>query len=188
MPSIPLKSPIPPAGHEAGSELEREVAALIAKAPAPITPSTLRAALREYELKERRLRRLADSTKYEYRLILKELEEDFGALTVATFTPAFLLDLRNTWAPRGHRAANVRLQVLKNALWPSHRRRQDRRRRPVRPHPASPAAARSRGAAPDLAEARGAHGDRGCAKPDGKVGLARGVAIGRYTGAGARTS
>src|SRR2546426_2647106 len=32
LPSIPLKSPLPPAGQEAGSPLEREVAAIIASA------------------------------------------------------------------------------------------------------------------------------------------------------------
>jgi integrase len=182
MPSIPLKSPMPPAGHEAGSELEREVAALIAKAPAPIAPSTLRAALRDYELRSADFADLADSTKYEYRLILKELEEDFGVLTVATFTPAFLLDLRNTWAPRGHRAANIRLQVLKNALWPAIVAGKigdgdpfalipqvRRPREAEEPHLIWPAAV-----VLTVIEA---------ALRDGKVGLARGVAIGRYTGA-----
>ena len=118
-PRVALKSPLPPQGAEAGSALEREVAALIAVAAPAAAPSTLRAALHAYELKDADFANLADSTKYEYRLMMKELESDLGDLTVATFTPAFLLQLRNGWAPRGHRAANNRLQVLKNALWPA---------------------------------------------------------------------
>lgn len=181
MPSIPLTSPLPPAGQEKGSPLEREVAALIAGAPPPIAPSTLKAALREYELKSADFAGLADSTKYEYRLILKEFEEDFGALTVSTFTPAYLLQLRNAWAPRGHRAANVRLQVLKNVLWPAIVAGKlgdgdpfalipqvRRPREAEEPHLLWPEDVVLTVIQAALAE--------------GRVGLARGVAIGRYAG------
>lgn len=182
LPSVPLKSPLPASGAEAGSPLEREVAALIAAAAPAAAPSTLRAALRDYELKSADFAGLADSTKYEYRLLLKELEEDFGELTVATFAPAFLLQLRNTWSPRGHRAANLRLQVLKNALWPAIVAGKlgdgdpfalipqvRRPREAAEPHLIWPEAVVLSVIAAALAA--------------GKPGLARGVAIGRYAGA-----
>lgn len=182
LPSVPLKSPLPASGEEAGSPLEREVAALIAAAAPAAAPSTLRAALRDYELKSADFAGLAASTKYEYRLLLKELEEDFGELTVATFAPAFLLQLRNTWSPRGHRAANLRLQVLKNALWPAIVAGKlgdgdpfalipqvRRPREAAEPHLIWPEAVVLSVIAAALAA--------------GKPGLARGVAIGRYAGA-----
>lgn len=106
--------------HAAGTpELQAEIETLLAAtAPTP-GPRTLRAALRTYELDSADFKDLADSTKALYRIALKEFEEDFGHLPIATFKPAYLLQLRNAWAERGHRAANVRLQVLKNVLWPA---------------------------------------------------------------------
>ncbi|MDO1560375.1 site-specific integrase [Brevundimonas sp. 2R-24] len=97
-------------------ELEAEVEALL-KTYAPQKPiaGTIRAAIIEYERAD--LPGLAESTQYEYRLILKEFYQDLGALPASTITPAFLLKLRDAWATRGHRAANVRLQVLKNVCW-----------------------------------------------------------------------
>ncbi len=79
---------------------------------------TLAAALREYELQSPEFRGLAASTKYEYRLMLKEFEDDLGSLAVSAFTPAYVERLKAAWARRGHRAANLRLQVLKNVLKP----------------------------------------------------------------------
>lgn len=106
--------------HPWGSEdLRHEVEALISAARPSAPPSTLRAALRAYELESADFRDLAKSTQYIYRLLLKELDEDFGALPVSTFKAPYLLQLRNTWAERGYRAANLRLQVLKNVLWPA---------------------------------------------------------------------
>jgi integrase len=181
MPAIPLNSPMPEPGQEKGSALEQEVEALIAGAPPPTSPTSLRVALRDYELRGADFAALADSTKYEYRLILKELEEDFGGLGVATFTPAYLLNLRNAWAPRGHRAANIRLQVLKNVLWPAIvggklgdgdpftlipqvRRPRDAEE----PHAVWPQEVVLKVIAAALSQ--------------GRLGLARGVAIGRYAG------
>lgn len=174
-PSVRLKS------AEGSPELAAEVAALAAAAGPPPPPDTLRQALRYYELKSADFADLAPSTKYEYRLILKELEEDFGALPLATFKAAYLLDLRNTWAPRGHRAANVRLQVLKNALWPAIVAGQigdgdpftliPQVRRPrdlAEPHAIWPEAVVATVTAAAIAE--------------GRIGLARGVAIARYAG------
>lgn len=162
-------------------ELAAEVAAILAATAPDPAPQTLRAVLRAYELKSADFAGLADSTKYEYRLILKELEADFGALAVATFKPAYLLQLRNAWAPRGHRAANLRLQVLKNALWPEIVAGklgdgdpfalipQVRRPRDLpEPHILWPESVVQRVIQECLAT--------------GKPGLARGVAIGRYAG------
>lgn len=174
-PSVRLKSP------EGSEALAAEVAALLAATgPAPAS-NTLRQALRHYELKSADFADLATSTKYEYRLILKELEEDFGALPITTFRAGFLLDLRNTWAARGHRAANIRLQVLKNALWPAIVTGdlaggdpfalipQVRRPRDLaEPHLIWPDAVLATVIAQALAENRG--------------GLARGVALGRHAG------
>jgi integrase len=100
--------------------LQRHIAGLIEDlAPqGGKTAGTLGAALRAYELEASEFRSLAESTKYEYRLILKEFEQDLGGLPIASFTPAYVDRLKTAWARRGHRAANIRLQVLKNVLRP----------------------------------------------------------------------
>lgn len=102
-------------------DLARHVADLLRalEPEAPVIPSTLAAALRAYELESAGFRALAASTQYEYRLILKEFDEDLGRLAVAAFTPAFVDRLKVSWARRGHRAANIRLQLLKNVLKPA---------------------------------------------------------------------
>jgi integrase len=102
----------------ADAELETFVTQLIAELSPEEKPTvgTLRQALRAYELEDPNFAILAKSTKYEYRLILKELEDDLGKLAVSAFTPAFVNRLKGLWARRGHRAANLRLQVLKNVL------------------------------------------------------------------------
>lgn len=84
----------------------------------PIAKGTMAAAIRAYELENPDFRGLAESTKYEYRLMLKEFEDDLGTLAVSAFTPAFVDRLKASWAKRGHRAANLRLQVLRNVLKP----------------------------------------------------------------------
>lgn len=113
LPSVKLRSPW---GSEA---LRSEVETILGLAPPKSEPATLRAALRAYELDSVDFSGLEDSTKYLYRKTMKELEEDFGELHVARFTPSYLLELRNIWAARGYRAVAIRLQVLKNALWPA---------------------------------------------------------------------
>ena len=113
-PAVPLK------GALDSPELKAEVDALIkAHKPSTALPGTLKAALRVYELEDPDFLGLAESTKYEYRLHLTEFDEDMGSLPILAFTPAYIQKLRNSWAVRGHRAANVRLQVLKNVLTPS---------------------------------------------------------------------
>jgi integrase len=77
---------------------------------------TFMGALRAYELESPDFHGLAASTKYEYRRLLGEFAEDLGELAVSAFTPAYVNRLKVAWAKRGHRAANLRLQVLKNVL------------------------------------------------------------------------
>lgn len=120
LPAIRLINPLPPPGEDEGSPLQLEVAALIKAhtAPKPKT-GTLREALRAYETEDPDFLGLAASTKALYQISLKEFDEDLGDLQTAAFTPAFLLELRKAWAKKGYRAANVRLQVLKNVLKPA---------------------------------------------------------------------
>jgi integrase len=113
-PRRPLQSP------EGSPELEAEVQAILAaESPSKPLPGSLKGAARAYELEDADFKALADSTKVLYRALLCELIDDFGDVAVERFTPAYILDLRNIWAERGHVAANHRLQVLKNVLWPS---------------------------------------------------------------------
>jgi integrase len=102
---------------EVGSELEREVAALMAlETGAKPKASNLSGALRNYELNDPRWRNLHDSTKREYARYLSEFDTYFGHLPLRAFTASFLLDLQNEWARQGHRAAELRMTVMKNAL------------------------------------------------------------------------
>ncbi len=114
LPMVPLKS------AEGSPELAAEVAAHIASlTPVPAIPGTMSAALKYYELQSADFAGLADSTKYEYRLIISEFEAAFGERAVASFTPQTIQRMRDLWAKRGHRAANVRLQLLRNVLKPA---------------------------------------------------------------------
>jgi hypothetical protein len=92
-------------------EVERLLAALGGEKP---KPQTLEAATRQYETRTPEFKNLAESTKYEHRLILSEFVDHLSAAPVASFKPIHVQKLRDQWAGRGHRAANVRLQVLKN--------------------------------------------------------------------------
>lgn len=57
---------------------------------------------------------LAPSTQVEYDRILDEFERVFIETLLEDIDAGFILDLRDKWAKRGYRAANLRLQVLKN--------------------------------------------------------------------------
>ena len=114
LPSIRLKSP------EGSAELELEVRALIAAhEPVKAVAGTLAQAIRNYEIESADFQILADRTKYEYRLIMYELSDGQGHLPISSFTPAFIQRLRNSWAKTGHRAANMRLQILRNVVRPA---------------------------------------------------------------------
>lgn len=100
--------------------LEAEVQAILeAETATKALPGTLGGACRAYELEDADFKALAPSTQYLYRAFLTEFVEFFGEVPVDRFTPAYIRELRNLWAERGHVAANHRLQVLKNVLWPS---------------------------------------------------------------------
>jgi integrase len=172
-----LKSPWPDV--EEGSALQGEVAAILGTQPAKPKPGNLAGATRAYELGAD-FGALGESTKYEYRLILKEFDADLGTLPLSNFTPGFILSLRDAWAARGHRAANIRLQILKNVLDPRlialdlpdpfSRIRQVRRpREAVEPHPIWPEAVVRM-----VIEA---------AIDQRRFGVARAVALARYAGA-----
>ncbi|ACG78598.1 phage integrase [Phenylobacterium zucineum HLK1] len=115
LPAVRLPDDLPPRA------LEQHVARLIRDLVPGGTGAlrgTLAAAVRVYELESPEFRALAKSTQYEYRLILKEFDEDLGSVAISAFTPAFVDRLKTSWAKRGYRAANLRLQVLKNVLKP----------------------------------------------------------------------
>ena len=101
------------------SGLQREVADLLDKTRAKPLPGTLGLAIRAYELESPDFARLRASTKKVYRYLLSEMEDDFGSLPVAAFQASRVLQLRDVWAKRGYRAANLRLQLLKNVLRPA---------------------------------------------------------------------
>ena len=112
-----LRSPWPTIGE--GSELEVEVAAILgadAAKPRP-RPTNLAGATRAYELSAD-FAPLAEETKQGYRYMLTEFDAGMGHLLLTAFTPSFIQQLRDEWAERGYRAANMRLQLLKNVLNP----------------------------------------------------------------------
>lgn len=61
---------------------------------------------------------LASTTQISYQAIADELVTDIGDMLLGEVTRSWIVELRDIWAARGHRAANLRLQVLKNALLP----------------------------------------------------------------------
>lgn len=61
---------------------------------------------------------LARSTQREYQFIIDELTADCGAMLLRDITRAWVIDMRNVWAARGHRVSDLRVQVLKNACQP----------------------------------------------------------------------
>src|ERR1700761_611255 len=62
---------------------------------------------------------LGHKTQSEYQRLADEMATDLGDLTLQDVTPAAVVECRDLWAKRGHRAASNRLQVLKNALLPA---------------------------------------------------------------------
>jgi len=175
VPRVPLASPY------GSRKLEVEVERLLAEfGSIKARPQTLEAAAREYETKTPEFRNLAESTKREYRYILGEFIDDLGEVPVSAFTPKFVMQLRDKWAERGHRAANLRLQLLKNVLKRSLIAGEIKKdpfalvsqvRRPSsreEPHRIWPDVALSAVVA--------------AAVEQGRPGLARAIAVARYTG------
>lgn len=104
-------------------ELKAEVDAILArlaKAQAAQTPraGTVGGAIQRYR-KSADFIRLAQSTQKEYERLLNEIAADVGEVRLTEVDIAWITDLRDLWAPRGHKATNDRVQVLKNALAPA---------------------------------------------------------------------
>jgi len=62
---------------------------------------------------------LAKSTQADYHRRLDEISADVGAVFLADVTAAWVAEMRNVWAPRGYRVANLNLQMLINSLGPA---------------------------------------------------------------------
>ncbi|MDX2235301.1 MAG: hypothetical protein NW200_12455 [Hyphomonadaceae bacterium] len=67
---------------------------------------------------------LAPKTQKDYGPWLARFDVTFADLLIEDVDAGYILDLRDAWARRGHRAANIALQVLKNVLKPAMARRQ----------------------------------------------------------------
>lgn len=80
-------------------------------------PGTVGGALKEYNRSPEFLG-LARVTQSDYQDYIDEMIEDFGTDLLKDVTRSWVIELRNAWSERGYRAANLRLQVLKNALKP----------------------------------------------------------------------
>ena len=63
-------------------------------------------------------RRLAASTRREYARVAAHLQLDIGATTIDQVGRPLIRRLRDRWGADGHRAASLRLQLLKNATQP----------------------------------------------------------------------
>lgn len=104
-------------------ELQAEVNAILswlARTQAAQTPKagTVGGAIERYR-KSADFIRLALSTQVEYGRLLKEIELDVGDVRLAEVDKSWVRDLRDLWAPRGHKATNDRVQMLKNVLKPA---------------------------------------------------------------------
>lgn len=113
----PLNSP------DNSPALRNEVAQLIAEvdrikqAKTPIA-GTLGGALKEYNRSTDFLG-LARSTQSGYQRRIDEITEDAGDILLMDVDMAFVNGMKQAWARRGHRLANITLQILKNALQPA---------------------------------------------------------------------
>lgn len=123
---------------------------------------------------------LARSTQAAYADIVDELIEDCGDEPLSGVTRGWVGELRDAWALRGHRVANIRLSILANALGPAIEdsrieadpfSRLKRAKAPRRTGDANPAWTDDEVVAA-IAEA----------KRRGRPGLARAIALGRYAG------
>jgi len=113
----PLRNP------DGSEELRQEVQAILdrlagaASARTP-KPGSVEGMLKAYNRSADFLG-LARSTQALYQDMLDELILDCGDVQLAEVNREWVVELRDAWALRGHRAANGRLQVLKNALEPA---------------------------------------------------------------------
>lgn len=126
---------------------------------------------------------LSAATQANYDDYVDEMIADIGDVRGEEVTRSFVIALRDAWAARGHRAANLRLQVLKNALAPATEDETDARiagdpfhkvRGVRRPHDAGEANPIWEDAEVEAAIALAIQRD--------KPGLARAIALGRWGG------
>jgi integrase len=66
-----------------------------------------------------RLRSCAETTRREYGRVLDHMDAEIGDIVTSSIDRARVRGFMDEWAQAGHRAATIRLQVLKNALEPS---------------------------------------------------------------------
>ena len=110
-----------PDGTEA---LRAEVAAILRRMATAETaaktprPNTIGGMLSAYNRSAEFISK-ARSTQRAYQDYIDEMISDLGDVMLSDVSQAWLRALRDDWAPRGHRAANLRMQVLKNALAPA---------------------------------------------------------------------
>ncbi len=113
----------PLTGLDGTDELRAEVDAILAQISQVERAKTPRAGtvagmLKEYT-RSADFVSLARSVQKEYQRLANEVEADAGDVLLRDVTGPWIKELRDVWALRGHRAANTRLQVLKNALMPA---------------------------------------------------------------------
>lgn len=114
----------PLASADGSPELKLEVEAILSRltkaqaAAAAPAPNTIGGMLKAYN-KSAEFLANARSTQQAYQDYIDEMTADFGDVILFEVTQAWLRELRDAWAVRGHRAANNRMQVLKNALAPA---------------------------------------------------------------------
>lgn len=113
----PLKSP------DGSPELKAEVDTILdrlARADAARTPiaGTVGGLASRYR-KSAEFINLAASTQKEYGRLLDEIEMDVGDVLLRDVDAPWVRDLRDAWAPRGYKAANDRVQMLRNAFGPA---------------------------------------------------------------------
>jgi hypothetical protein len=174
----PLSSP------DGSDELRQEVQAILgrlagAEAAQRPKPGTVGGMLTAYN-KSADYLALARSTQKLYQATIDELTEDCGDELLGAVTRTWVGDLRDAWALRGHRVANVRLSVLANALAPAI----DDGRVPADPFARLKRAKtpRGKGEAHPVWEDHEVEAAIEAAIARGRPGLARAVALGRYGG------
>ena len=117
----------PLASPDGSEELRREVDAILARLESEAVPDrprgrTIGDELLRYAGDGGRRKPCAEflgkaaSTQREYLRMATEIRAHYGAAPLHSLTPARVLEMRDDWAPRGYKATNDRLQVLKNAL------------------------------------------------------------------------
>lgn len=110
----PLVAPdgTPELQEEVDAILRRLAAAEVAAVP---RAGTVGAMLKRYN-KSADFLALARSTQRGYQRLIDEIDADAGDVRLGEITAQWVRDMRDAWAPRGYKATNDRLQVLKNAL------------------------------------------------------------------------